>query len=410
MNRRRVFRIAAVIVLIPVVAVGGWLLTASAMYTPEYVARVIAWGESDVGDYLTNFPQRRLTASPDPRPFAVALDEDRVEGVLASALGVDDLDAFLTQTQTQSLIVIIDDEVVFERYANGWQRDSMVTSFSVAKSFVSTLVGIAIEEGAIGSLDDPITTYLPELAERDPRFGQITIRHLLLMSSGLDYEEIGLVPVQRRRPADDLPSRPAQAGAHEHPDRRAAGHDLPLQQVPPAAARDDPRADDRDVGVPHGPSRGCGTRSAWSSTAPGRLDSEASGFEKMEAGLNARAIDFAKLGRLFLHEGTWDGTRILSPEWVATATGVDRADRAPGAPPGRYLRTHVVGRRARVRSARLLRRGRSRPICLRVAVGRGGHRPERGRVRRVIVSLGRRVHAHSRSTVTGTGSITSPAR
>ncbi len=51
----------------------------------------------------------------------------------------------------------------------------------------------------------------------------------------------------------------------------------------------------------------------------------------MEAGLNARAIDFAKLGRLFLHEGQWDGTRIVSPEWVATATGVDPADRAPGA-------------------------------------------------------------------------------
>ena len=66
MNRRRVFRIAAVIVLIPVVAAGGWLLAASAMYTPEYVARVIAWGESDVGDYLTNFPQRRLTTSPEP--------------------------------------------------------------------------------------------------------------------------------------------------------------------------------------------------------------------------------------------------------------------------------------------------------------------------------------------------------
>jgi CubicO group peptidase (beta-lactamase class C family) len=61
------------------------------------------------------------------------------------------------------------------------------------------------------------------------------------------------------------------------------------------------------------------------------LDSEAAGFEKMEAGLNARAIDFAKLGRLFLHEGEWDGTRIVSPDWVATATGVDPADRAPGA-------------------------------------------------------------------------------
>ena len=65
--------------------------------------------------------------------------------------------------------MIKDDQVVLERYVNGWQRDSMVTSFSVAKSFVSTLVGIAIEDGSIGGLDDPITTYLPELADRDER-------------------------------------------------------------------------------------------------------------------------------------------------------------------------------------------------------------------------------------------------
>ena len=64
-----------------------------------------------------------------------------------------------------------------------------MTSFSVAKSFVSALVGIAIGEGKIASVRDPITKYLPELAERDPRFSQITIEDLLRMSSGIRYEE-----------------------------------------------------------------------------------------------------------------------------------------------------------------------------------------------------------------------------
>ena len=335
MNRRRVFRIAAVIVLIPVVAAGGWLLAASAMYTPEYVARVIAWGESDVGDYLTNFPQRRLTTSPDPRPFAVALDEERVEGVLASALGVPDLDAFLAETQTQSLIVVIDDDVAFERYANGWQRDSMVTSFSVAKSFVSTLVGIAIAEGAIGSLDDPITTYLPELAERDPRFGEITVRHLLLMSSGLDYQETGSFLFNGDDPLTTY-----------HPDqRRLALTNIRIAGSPGTTFRYNkyhPQLLGMILERTTGMSVSDWTQSrlwdplgmefdgAWT------LDSEGAGFEKMEAGLNARAIDFAKLGRLFLHEGTWDGIQILSPEWVATATGVDPADRAPSPPMGRF--------------------------------------------------------------------------
>jgi CubicO group peptidase (beta-lactamase class C family) len=66
------------------------------------------------------------------------------------------------------------------------------------------------------------------------------------------------------------------------------------------------------------------------------LDSEASGFEKMEAGLNARAIDFAKLGRLYLHEGEWGGQRIVSGDWVALASGLNPSGRAPQRSSGRY--------------------------------------------------------------------------
>ena len=334
MTRRRVLRVTAAVLLIPVVAVSGWLLAGSVLYTPEYVRRVLAWQESDVSDYLDNFPKRPLTASPDPRPFSVALDEDRVEGVLASALDVEDLDAFLAETGTQSLIVVVDDDVVFERYANGWQRESMVTSFSVAKSFVSTLIGIAIEEGVIGSLDDPITTYLPELAQRDPGFGQITIRHLLLMSSGLDYRESGWFLFNGDDPLTTY-----------HPDQRALALTNTRIAGPPGKVFRYNKYHPQLLGLILERTTGMSV-TAWTQSrlwdplgmefdGAWTLDSEAAGFEKMEAGLNARAIDFAKLGRLFLHEGEWDGTRIVSPDWVATATGVDPADRAPGASPGR---------------------------------------------------------------------------
>jgi CubicO group peptidase (beta-lactamase class C family) len=327
--------VGAVIVLIPVVAAGAWLLAASAMYSPEYVGRVIAWGESDVGDYLTNFPQRRLTASPEPRPFTVALDEDRVERVLASALGVNDLDQFLTETQTQSLIVVKDDDIAFERYANGWARDSMVTSFSVAKSFVSTLVGIAIAEGAIGSLDDPITDYLAELAQRDPRFEDITIRHLLLMSSGLDYQESGSFLFNGDDPLTTY-----------HPDQRRLALTNTRVVASPGSTFRYNKYHPQLLGIVLERTTGMSV-SDWTQSrlwdplgmefdGAWTLDSEAAGFEKMEAGLNARAIDFAKLGRLFLHDGTWDGIPVVPPEWVATATGVDPADRASNGPIGRF--------------------------------------------------------------------------
>ena len=102
---------------------------------------------------------------------------------------VGDVERFLIRSNTTSFLVIKNDVVIYENYFNGYKRDSIVTSFSTAKSFDSTLVGIAIDEGKIGSGHDPITKYLPELARRDPRFAQITIQDLLLMSSGMRYNE-----------------------------------------------------------------------------------------------------------------------------------------------------------------------------------------------------------------------------
>jgi CubicO group peptidase (beta-lactamase class C family) len=296
------------------------------MYSPEYVFRTITWGESDVGDYLNNFPKRPLVATEEALPFPRELDETRVASAFESAFSVDDLDAFLTQTETQSFIVIRDDAVVLERYFNGWQRDSMVTSFSVAKSFVSTLIGIAIEEGAIGSLDDPITRYLPELADRDTRFNAITIHDLLMMASGLEYEESGWFifngddplttyhPDQRKLALTNtrIGGKPGESFNYNKYHPQLLG--LILERTTGMSVTEwtqsrlwDPLGMEFD--------------GAWT------LDSEASGFEKMEAGLNARPIDFAKLGRLFLHDGRSGGRQIVSSEWISRATGVDPANR-----------------------------------------------------------------------------------
>src|SRR5437016_8465496 len=82
---------------------------------------------------------------------------------------IGDLETFLTRSFTTSFIVIKDDSILYENYFDGYRRDSVVTSFSAAKSFVSTLVEIAIDDGKIDSVRDPITRYLPELSKRDPR-------------------------------------------------------------------------------------------------------------------------------------------------------------------------------------------------------------------------------------------------
>jgi CubicO group peptidase (beta-lactamase class C family) len=102
-----------------------------------------------------------------------------------------DLEPFLAASGTTAFLIVRGETLLYEGYFNGYDHDSVQTSMSVAKSVLGALVGIAVGEGRIGSVDDPITRYVPELAERDPRFGQITLRHLLTMRSGLRYEEGG---------------------------------------------------------------------------------------------------------------------------------------------------------------------------------------------------------------------------
>ena len=91
---------------------------------------------------------------------------------------------YLESSGTTAFLVIHNDEALYERYFDGYDKNSVQTSFSMAKSFASALVGIAIDEGHIESINEPITNYIPELLEKDKRFKAITIRNLLTMSSG----------------------------------------------------------------------------------------------------------------------------------------------------------------------------------------------------------------------------------
>ena len=91
-----------------------------------------------------------------------------------------------SQTLT-SLLVVKDDTLVYEQYFLGNTRESRATSMSVSKSFTSALIGIALEEGHIASIDDSVGRYVSEL--KDSGYADVPIRELLQMSSGIDFSE-----------------------------------------------------------------------------------------------------------------------------------------------------------------------------------------------------------------------------
>ncbi len=299
-------------------------------YPAEYLRRVVTYQMSDVYDYQI-FPERAIQPASTSIPFKSSAhpkeDEARVKGWLEQdPLIGGNLDTFFANTRTQVFLVIQDNTVIYENNFNGLQRNSIVTTFSVAKSFVSSLVSIAIAEGKIKSLEDPITRYLPELLERDPRFSQITLHHLLDMTSGIRYFENGFIN------GDD-------AIAYYYPDLRELG----LRKLDITG---DPGKTwlynnynlllvgmilERTTGIPVAnyletrlwQPMGAEYPASWS------LDSSQTGFEKMLCGINARPIDFAKLGRLYLDGGKVNGQQIVPEAWIQQATRIDpTVDRA----------------------------------------------------------------------------------
>ncbi|WP_420631571.1 serine hydrolase domain-containing protein [Candidatus Leptofilum sp.] len=294
------------------------LLYAFLFYPPEYMLRLLRWGNADVYDYQ-KFPARTVAASDEPFQFSYDLQETAVLNQFnQSPLTNGDFEQLLGDTGTQAFLVIQNDTILYENYFNGASRDTVVTSFSVAKSFASTLIGIAISEGYIHSVSDHITNYLPELAERDPAFAQITIRDLLLMSSGIRYEEFPFVN------GDD-------AKTYYYPDLR----DLALNQTEIVGTPGEAFLYnnyhplllglilERATGIPVADYLAQKIWQPIGAEFDGSWSLDEQGFEKMESGINGRAIDFAKFGRLFLHNGTWDGVQVIPAAWVAESTQAD---------------------------------------------------------------------------------------
>jgi len=297
-----------------------------ALSCPVYWSRVLLWNFSNVDDY-TKFPERvidnqapvwNFEQAPDPTRVAAAF-ESAVENL--PAIKAKSLNGLLNRTKTTSFIVIKGDTILYEWYGNGYSRDSIVTSFSVAKSIDSALVGIAIDEGLIKSVNTPITDYIPEL--RGNGFENVTIKDLLRMSAGIRYKDWNNV---RTYYHPDLRSVALSVRIIDPPGEYFLYnnyHPLLIGMILERAAGM-PVAEylEKKIWKPLG----------MEFQASYSIDSIENGFEKMESGINGRAIDFAKFGHLFLREGDWNGRDIISREWVIEST----APPLPADKPGYY--------------------------------------------------------------------------
>ncbi|KAF0186241.1 MAG: beta-lactamase [Hyphomonadaceae bacterium] len=102
-------------------------------------------------------------------------------------LNIPNIDEYMASQRSAGIVIIQDGKIRFEKYGLGFDGDGRWTSFSVAKSFTSSLVGAAIQDGFIKSLEDDITIYLPDL--KGSAYDGVTVRQVLTMTSGADWNE-----------------------------------------------------------------------------------------------------------------------------------------------------------------------------------------------------------------------------
>ncbi len=277
-------------------------------------------------------PSRVIRRGPQVRTLPVATT--RIDPTWTWNGRTYDTASYMTRMRASGVVVLKDGKIVLERYGLGRRPDDRWTSFSVAKSVTSTLIGAAIQDGYIKSLDAPVTDYIPEL--KGSAYDGVTIRQLLTMTSGVkwneDYSdphsdvaqaggailEPGVNPIvsyMRRLPRADLPGAKWAYKTGET--------DLAGILVSNAVGR--PLADylSEKIWAPFGMERDA----TWVE--------DVAGHERGGCCISMTLRDYARFGQFMLEGGKAGGVQVLPPGWVADATS-EHAKLPPGEGDGGY--------------------------------------------------------------------------
>ena len=231
-----------------------------------------------------------------------------------------DTTEFLADMQTTGLLVLKDDRLGFERYWLGNDGTTQAASWSVGKSFVSALVGIAIGEGAISSIEDDVARYAPEL--KGSAYDGVRLKDVLQMSSGAKWNE------DYSDPESDINRWVRLFAEGGSVDAFAASS---VRGCDPGTLS---RYNTTDTHVLGMVVRGATRRSLteylreklWDplgAEADAFWVVDSTGVEVAGGGLNATLRDYARLGVLYLNGGVWDGRQIVSEDWVKASVTPD---------------------------------------------------------------------------------------
>jgi CubicO group peptidase (beta-lactamase class C family) len=281
--------------------------------------RMLVFNFSDIKDYK-RFPSRELPKAAEPFQFGIQDPAylQRKDIRITHEKRHERLDSLLLGSNTVGFLIIQHDTILYERYFQKYEQQSLVASFSMAKSYTSALVGCAIADGLIKSIEDPMVDYLPELKGKD--LDGVKIRHLLQMTSGIHHVENYYNPfagVARLYYGRHLHKQIGHLSKEMEPGHYFKYKSVNTQLLGEIVARVTGKSLTQYMNEKIWSQIGTEYPASWS------IDQSNDGMEKAFSSINATARDFAKFGRLFLHKGSWNGKQLISKDWVEESTKVD---------------------------------------------------------------------------------------
>ncbi|HSP40601.1 MAG TPA: serine hydrolase [Gillisia sp.] len=259
-----------------------------------------------IDDY-TEFDNRTIEAGDNYLPWPLHRDYN-------SALPTNTLTETNKELGTIAFLIIKNDSIWYENYADGYDENSLTNSFSMGKSITTALLGKAIKDGYIKGLDQPVSDFFPEF--QNPDYPVLTVGDLSSMSSGLDWNEDYYNPFS------------VTARAYFDQDIRSVATDMKIIS-PPGEEFEYLSGNTILLGMAIEKATGKNlsqylSESFWKplgmkNDALWQLDSEESGMEKAYCCISSNARDFAKFGKLFNDHGNWNGEQILDSVFVETA-------------------------------------------------------------------------------------------
>ncbi|MEP6999473.1 MAG: serine hydrolase [bacterium] len=265
------------------------------------------------------FPTRTIAHGAKPYPLPAA-DAPLANVSFTSKGKTYSLDEYLRLNRVSGLLVLKNGRIALERYAYGNSPSTRWMSMSIAKSITSTLIGAAIKDGAIGSINDPVTKYVPRLT--GSAYDGVSVRQLLMMASGVRWNETYTDPKSDRRRLLEVQIAQRPGGAVElmRTLSRAA---------PPGSVNNYSTGETQIAGevVRNAVGKSLAQYLSEKIWRPFGMETDASwwldapdGHEIGGSGLSATLRDFGRFGLFFMRGGVIDGVSILPAGWTNDAS------------------------------------------------------------------------------------------